>query len=115
MFESFLVAGASASIVSFCSAKGGNEIGRHVVSPRRIGARSRGLCPGACTVLSAKVYYVTDIICFGKSWNIPWWPGRTPSAPPPQRTQGYVLPHPCVGQVSGRPVYPVPRTIPEFP
>ena len=39
--------------------------------PNRIGARSTGRCPGACTVLSAKVYYVTNLICFGKSSNIP--------------------------------------------
>ena len=74
----------------------------------RIGANQ------ACTVLSAKVYYVTNIICFGKSWNIPTRPGRPPCAPPPRQLQGCVLPHPCSHLVSGHPVNPAPRAPQNF-
>jgi len=80
----------------------------------RIGARVKGQCPGACTVLSAKVYYVANLICFGKSWNIPTRPGRPPCAPPPRQLQGYVLPHPCSHLVSGHPVNPAPRAPQNF-
>ena len=60
--------------LSLCS-RGGkkNQIGRLVVFPMRIYARSMGWYPGACTALSAKVCYVTNIsLRSGKPAKIPW-------------------------------------------